>query len=66
MYTCYVDLLLSPVVLFQANNAPVHLKRGMSDMLMYRGAMTLSFIGIGVSIYAIGCMANGTMKKKGD
>jgi len=33
-------------------------------MLMYRGAMTLSFIGIGVSIFAIGCMANGTMKKK--
>ncbi len=34
------------------------------DVLMYRGLMALSVIGIGMTLYGVGSMATGTMQKK--
>ncbi|XP_078517248.1 cytochrome c oxidase subunit 7A1, mitochondrial isoform X1 [Lissotriton helveticus] len=40
--------------IFQAdNNLPVHLKGGVSDVLLYRITMTLSLLGTGYSIFLL-------------
>ncbi|KAM3829498.1 cytochrome c oxidase subunit 7A2, mitochondrial-like [Vipera latastei] len=40
--------------IFQADNdLPVHLKRGISDMLMYRATMVLAAGGTGYAVYCI-------------
>ncbi|XP_058052026.1 cytochrome c oxidase subunit 7A2, mitochondrial-like [Ahaetulla prasina] len=40
--------------IFQADNdLPVHLKRGMSDMVMYRATMIIGTVGISYALYGI-------------
>ncbi|EDO35591.1 predicted protein [Nematostella vectensis] len=50
--------------LFQTGEAPIHLRGGAKDIMTYRGAMVLSVVGIGVSLFTIFQMATGQMKKK--
>lgn len=38
--------------------------RGSKDMAIYRGLMTVSFIGVGLAISCIYRMATGTMPRK--
>ena len=58
MTSCYL------VTQHGGSDLPVHLKGGPSQLLIYRGAMIGSFVGIGVAFYAIYSMATGRMKKK--
>ncbi|KXJ16793.1 hypothetical protein AC249_AIPGENE5544 [Exaiptasia diaphana] len=48
--------------LFQKGSLPVYLK-GNSDALVYRGAMGLTVIGLGVTFYGVYLMATNQMKK---
>lgn len=41
----------------------VHL-RGSNDQVIYRGLLTYSLIGIGLTFYSIARMANGTIPRK--
>ena len=49
-------------IILQKGNAPVFLK-GATDVLIYRGAMALSVVGLTVSFYGVYLMAMGKMKK---
>ena len=42
---------------------PVHLK-GSFDVLLYKGVMCCSVLGIGIALFSIYRMATGNIKKK--
>ena len=51
------------VCYLQKGDIPVHL-RGRSDVLVYRGVMGFTVIGLGITFYGIFLMATNQMEKK--
>ena len=43
---------------------PVFLRGGASDVLLYRGIMGFSVLGIGIALFSIYRMATGSIQKK--
>ncbi|KAK3749463.1 hypothetical protein QZH41_013428 [Actinostola sp. cb2023] len=50
--------------LFQASHAPIHIGKGPKDVMLYRGIMALTLVGLSYTFFSVGQMALGKMKKK--
>ena len=47
-----------------SSDLPVFLRGGARDVFLYRSAMALSVVGLGIAFYGVLKMANGKMQKK--
>ncbi|KXJ10227.1 cytochrome c oxidase subunit 7A-related protein, mitochondrial [Exaiptasia diaphana] len=50
--------------LFQATQSPIYVGKGPKDVMLYRGAMALTLLGLSFTFFSVGQMALGMMKKK--
>ena len=71
IFSLYTTLSLTPVMYpdlplqVGGSGLPVYVGGGPREVLLYRGVMMASVVGIGVTLFSIYRMATGQMTKKG-